>query len=106
MAGWKRYRLGLFLLDTSDRTIRSNGTIHALAPKEFDFLLLMVEHPGEVVLRKDLQQRIWPQDTFVDFDHGLNVAIQKLRLALGDSSENPKFVETLPRRLRQRDESG
>ncbi len=57
-----------------------------------------MEHPGEVVTREELQKRIWPADTFVDFDHGLYSAVQRLRDALGDTAETPRYVETLPRR--------
>jgi dipeptidyl aminopeptidase/acylaminoacyl peptidase len=58
----------------------------------------LLEHPGQVVTREHLRQRLWPADTFVDFDHSLNSSVKKLRLALGDDSDNPRFVETLPRR--------
>ena len=81
MAGWKRYRLGLFLLDTSDRTIRSNGTIHALAPKEFDFLLLLVEHPAEVVGKEEIHATLWP-DAIVS-DGNLTQYVYRLRSLLG-----------------------
>jgi len=57
-----------------------------------------LEHPGELVTREELQKRLWPADTFVDFDRGLNAAINRVREALGDSAENPRFVEILPRR--------
>ena len=59
---------------------------------------LLLAHHGEVVTREALREQLWPSDTFVDFDHGLNKSIQKLREALGDSADNPRFVETLPRR--------
>src|SRR2546429_7175602 len=59
---------------------------------------MLLEHPGEVVAREELQKRLWPADTFVDFDHSLNTAIKKLRLALCDDKENPRFIETLPKR--------
>jgi len=64
----------------------------------FQVLAMLLEHPGEVVARKDLQKRLWPADTFVDFDHSLNTAIRKLRQALCDNSKNPRFIETLPKR--------
>src|SRR5437588_10572350 len=64
----------------------------------FHVLAMLLEHPGEVVAREDLQRRLWPGDTFVDFDHSLNTAIKKLRLALGDDNRKPRFVETLPKR--------
>ena len=61
-------------------------------------LALLIERPGELVTREQLKKKLWPNDTFVDFDHGVNIAINKLREALGDSAENPRFIETLPRR--------
>jgi len=64
----------------------------------FQVLAMLLEHPREVVARKDLQKRLWPADTFVDFDHSLNTAIRKLRQALCDNSKNPRFIETLPKR--------
>ncbi|PYU01742.1 MAG: hypothetical protein DMG38_02695 [Acidobacteria bacterium] len=64
----------------------------------FHVLAMLLEHPGEVVAREDLQRRLWPADTFVDFDHSLNTAIKKLRLALSDDKKNPRFIETLPKR--------
>ena len=64
----------------------------------FQVLAMLLEHPREVVTRKDLQKRLWPADTFVDFDHSLNTAIRKLRQALCDNSKNPRFIETLPKR--------
>jgi len=58
---------------------------------------MLLERPGEVVTREELRAKLWPADTFVDFDHGLNAAVKRLRDALGDTAENPRFVETLPR---------
>src|SRR5258708_20284432 len=66
--------------------------------KLFHALALLLERRGEVVTREDFEKRLWPGDTFVDFDHSLNTAIKKLRQALGDNKENPRFVETLPKR--------
>ncbi|HXN21424.1 MAG TPA: winged helix-turn-helix domain-containing protein [Candidatus Dormibacteraeota bacterium] len=64
----------------------------------FHVLALLLEHPGQVVTREDLQKKLWPSDTFVDFDHSLNTAIKKLRQALNDDKHKPRFVETLPKR--------
>jgi DNA-binding winged helix-turn-helix (wHTH) protein len=64
----------------------------------FQALAILLERPGEVVTRKEFEKRLWPGDTFVDFDHSLNTAIKKLRLALGDDNKKPRFVETLPKR--------
>ena len=69
-----------------------------LQEQPFHILAMLLEHPGEVVTREELQKRLWPADTFVDFDHGLNKAISKIREALGDSPESPRFVETVARR--------
>ena len=69
-----------------------------LQEKPFQMLAMLLEHPGEVVTREALRERLWAADTFVDFDHGLNTATKKLRQALGDSAENPRFIETLARR--------
>jgi DNA-binding winged helix-turn-helix (wHTH) protein len=69
-----------------------------LQEQPFQALVMLLERPGEVVTREELQKRLWPADTFVDFDHSLNTAIKKLRQALGDNKKKPRFVETLPRR--------
>ena len=69
-----------------------------LQVQPFHLLAMLLEHPGEVVTREDLQRRLWPADTFVDFDHSLNTAIKKLRLALSDDKKKPRFIETLPKR--------
>jgi DNA-binding winged helix-turn-helix (wHTH) protein len=69
-----------------------------LQEQPFQVLLMLLERPGELVTREELRQRLWPADTFVDFDHGLNTAVNKLRDVLGDSAANPKFIETLARR--------
>ena len=69
-----------------------------LQVQPFHVLAMLLEHPGEVVIREDLQRRLWPADTFVDFDHSLNTAVKKLRLALSDDKKKPRFIETLPKR--------
>jgi TolB-like protein len=69
-----------------------------LQDQPLQILQILLEQPGKVVLREDLQKRIWPSDTFVDFDHGINNAVKRLREALGDTAETPRFIETLPRR--------
>lgn len=69
-----------------------------LQVQPFHVLAILLEHPGEVVAREELQKRLWPADTFVDFDHSLNTAIKKLRLALSDDKNKPRFIETLPKR--------
>jgi TolB-like protein/DNA-binding winged helix-turn-helix (wHTH) protein/Tfp pilus assembly protein PilF len=91
-------RFGAFETDLRSGELRREGRKIALQEKPFQVLALLLEHPGEVVTREELQQRIWKGDVFVDFEHGLNTAIKKVRLALGDSAENPRFVETLAKR--------
>src|SRR6267378_1351190 len=66
--------------------------------QSFEILRMMLEHPGDVVTREELAKRLWPEGTFVDFEHSLNAAVKRLRAALGDDADNPRFVETLPRR--------
>lgn len=78
--------------------MRKQGVKVRLPNQSFQILSLLLEHPGEVVTREELRQKLWPADTFVDFDTGLASAVKRLREALGDSAENPRFVETLPRR--------
>jgi TolB-like protein/DNA-binding winged helix-turn-helix (wHTH) protein len=91
-------RFGVFELDCESRELRKLGFKVRLQEQPFQVLQILLEHPGEVVTRQELQRRIWPSDTFVDFDRGLYNAIKKLREALGDSAESPRFVETLSRR--------
>ena len=91
-------RFGTFEADLSARELRKSGVRIKLHGQPFELLAMLLERSSEVVLREDLRQRLWPTDTFVDFDHGVNTAINRLREALGDSAENPRFVETVPRR--------
>ena len=91
-------RFGTFELDPQSGELRKQGLKVRLQEQPFQILQILLEHPGKVVTREDLQQRIWPSDTFVDFDHGLYNAIKKLREALGDSADTPRYVETLSRR--------
>lgn len=91
-------RFGPFELDLRAGELRKHGLKTRLQLQPFRVLALLLEHPGEVVTREELRQVIWPADTFVDFNEGLDATIYKLRNTLGDSSENPRFVETLPRR--------
>lgn len=90
-------RFAAFEIDLRTRELRKRGLRIRLQDQPFRVLELLLKHPGEVVTREELQRQIWPADTFVDFDLGLNTAIKRLRQALGDSAENPRFVETLPR---------
>ena len=91
-------RFGVFELDLHSAELRKAGVRVALQNQPFRVLARLLEHPGEIVTRDDLRQELWHGDTFVDFDHGVNVAIKRLRDALGDTAETPRFVETLPRR--------
>jgi TolB-like protein/DNA-binding winged helix-turn-helix (wHTH) protein/Flp pilus assembly protein TadD len=93
-----RLRFGVFELDLRAGELRKHGLRVRLQEQPFQVLALLLEHPGEVVTREELQKKLWPADTFVDFDHGLNKAINKLRESLGDSAESPRFVETIARR--------
>ena len=91
-------RFGIFEVDLRAGQLRRNGLRVRLQEQPFQVLAMLLERPGEVVTREQLHARLWPADTFVDFDHGLNAAVKRLRDALGDSAENPRFVETLARR--------
>ena len=93
-----RKHFGTFDVDLETGELRRNGLKLKLQEKPFQMLAMLLEHPGEVVTREALRERLWAADTFVDFDHGLNTATKKLRQALGDSAENPRFIETLARR--------
>jgi TolB-like protein/DNA-binding winged helix-turn-helix (wHTH) protein len=91
-------RFGMFEADLGARDLRKGGVRIKIHGQPFEVLAMLLERPGEAVAREDLRQRLWSKDTFVDFDAGLNTAINRLREALGDSAENPRFIETLPRR--------
>ena len=93
-----RLRFGVFELDLRAGELRKHGLRVRLQEQPFQVLATLLEHPGEVVTREELQKKLWPADTFVDFDHGLNKAISKIREALSDSVESPRFVETVARR--------
>jgi TolB-like protein/DNA-binding winged helix-turn-helix (wHTH) protein/Flp pilus assembly protein TadD len=93
-----RFRFGVFELDLRAGELRKHGLRVRLQEQPFQLLAILLEHSGEVVTREELQKKLWPADTFVDFDHGLNKAISKIREALGDSAESPRFVETVARR--------
>ena len=105
-------RFGIFEVDLAAGELRKSGARIRLQEQPFQVLAVLLERPGEVVTREDVRQRVWPADTFVDFDHSLNTAINKIRDALGDSAASPRFVETLAKRGYrfiapvQREESG
>jgi cholera toxin transcriptional activator len=94
----KVVRFGVFELDLIMGELRRNGVKLRLQEQPFQVLALLLDRTGEVVTREELQQKLWPSDTFVDFDHSLNTAINKVREALGDSASSPRYVETLARR--------
>src|SRR5260370_33257670 len=91
-----RLRFGVFEANVQTGELTKQGRRVRLQEQPFRLLVLLLQSPGEVVTREELRSRLWPQ-TIVDFDHGLNKAISKIREALGDSSEHPRFVETLAR---------
>jgi DNA-binding winged helix-turn-helix (wHTH) protein len=91
-------RFEVFEVDLRAQELYKSGRKIKLQVQPFQVLAMLLEQPGEVVTREEMQKRLWPADTFVDFDHSLNTAIKKLRQALGDDKKKPKFVETLPKR--------
>jgi DNA-binding winged helix-turn-helix (wHTH) protein len=91
-------RFEVFEVDLRAQELYKAGRKIKLQVQPFQVLAMLLEHPGEVVTRDEMQKRLWPADTFVDFDHSLNTAIKKLRQALGDDKKKPRFVETLPKR--------
>jgi DNA-binding winged helix-turn-helix (wHTH) protein/Tol biopolymer transport system component len=97
-ANGRPMRFGVFEVDLHTGELRKQGLKVRLRDQPFQILLLLLAHPGEVVSRDELQRQLWPADTFVDFDRGLNKAVNHLRDALGDSAESPRFIETLPKR--------
>src|SRR5438477_11580026 len=91
-------RFGIFELDLVVGELRKSGVRIRLQEQPLQVLAMLLERPGDVVTRDELRQKLWPADTFVDFDHSLNTAVNKIREALGDSASSPRFVETLARR--------
>src|SRR5437016_1831183 len=85
-------------MDESTGELRKDGIKIRLQEQPLQILQILLEHPGELVSREALRKRVWPTDTFVDFDHGINNAIKRLREALGDTAETPRYIETLPRK--------
>src|SRR6187431_1031243 len=89
-------RFGVYELDLNSGELHRDGVRVKLQDQPFRLLTFLIEHAGEVVTREELRERLWPTD-FVDFDHSLNTAVRKLRSALDDSADSPRFVETLAR---------
>jgi DNA-binding winged helix-turn-helix (wHTH) protein/tetratricopeptide (TPR) repeat protein len=94
----RRYRFGPFELNTGEESLARNGIRVKVQDLPYRLLVMLVERPGEIVTREEVRQRLWPQNTFVEFDNSLGVAIRKVRDALNDDAEAPRYVETLPRR--------
>jgi TolB-like protein/DNA-binding winged helix-turn-helix (wHTH) protein/thioredoxin-like negative regulator of GroEL len=94
----RRVRTGLFQIDFASGELHKEGRKVPVQEQPFRVLAILLERPGEVVTREQLQAKLWPADTYVGFDEGLNTAIRKLRVAFGDSAENPRFIETVSRR--------
>jgi cholera toxin transcriptional activator len=93
------FRFGLYELDDHTGQLRKDGKARPrIQGQPLEVLLVLLDRSGELVTREELRQRLWPADTFVDYDHGLNTAVNKLRDALDDSAENPRFIQTIPRR--------
>jgi TolB-like protein/Tfp pilus assembly protein PilF len=92
------FRFGRFELDVRARELRKDGVRLRLQDQPFEVLVMLLEQPGEVLTRDELRHHLWPDGTFVDFEHGLNAAVKRLRAALGDNADRPRFVETLNRR--------
>lgn len=94
----RRYRFGVFEADSATGELRKHGIRIRLHAQPFQVLLLFLERPGELLTRDEISRELWPDGTFVEYEHGVNSAVNRLREALGDSAANPRFVETLARR--------
>src|SRR5215469_7222526 len=91
-------RFGPFEVSPDSGELRKNGRRLKLSGQAVQVLVILIENPGQVVAREELQKKLWPGASFGDFDHGLNAAVNRLREVLGDSAAEPKFIETVPRR--------
>src|SRR5262250_1017029 len=94
----RRVRFGVFEVGFRVGELRKNGLKVKLHAQPLAVLKILLQRPGEIVTREELQQQLWGSNTFVDFEHGLNKTINKLREALGDNADTPRYIETLPRR--------
>src|SRR5229473_634112 len=90
-------RFGVFQLNLAAGELRKHGIRIRVAGQPLEILAILLEKPGEVVTREELRAKLWSEDTFVDFEHSLNKAVNRLRQTLGDSAEEPLYIETLPR---------
>lgn len=91
-------RFGVFEVDLRSGELRKSGVKIKLQEQPFQIPAMLLERPGEIITREEIEKKLWSEDTFVDFEHSLATAVKKLREALDDSADNPRFVETLPRR--------
>src|ERR1700729_1711510 len=94
----RRYRFGAFEADASTGELRRQGIRIKLHAQPFQVLLMLLERPGEVLSREEISRALWSDGTFVDYDHGVNSAVNRVREALGDTANSPRFIETLARR--------
>src|SRR5579862_2079063 len=94
----QRYRFGVFDADTATGELRRQGMRVKLNAQPFQVLCMLLERPGELLTRDEISRELWADGTFVDFDHGVNSAVNRIREALGDTAVSPRFVETLARR--------
>jgi TolB-like protein/DNA-binding winged helix-turn-helix (wHTH) protein len=95
---YRVFRFGPFVADVEAGELRRDGARVSLQEQPFQVLTALLHRPGELVWREDLRQQVWPEDTFVEFDHALNTAVKKIRIALGDCANSPEYVETVPKR--------
>jgi cholera toxin transcriptional activator len=93
-----RYRFGIFELDAATEELRRQGMLVKLSAQPFQVLLMLLSNPGCVVTRDEISRQLWPDGTFVDYEHGVNSAVNRIREALGDDAANPRFIQTLARR--------
>jgi TolB-like protein/DNA-binding winged helix-turn-helix (wHTH) protein len=91
-------RFGLYEVELHSGQLRKSGIRIRLQEQPFQVLAVLLEHPGELITREELRREVWPADTFVEFDHALNTAIKKIRVALGDDAATPRYIETIPKR--------
>ena len=91
-------RFGIFELEVDSGELRKSGRAVRLRPQAAKILVLLASRPGQLVTREELREKIWGNETFVDFEHGLNLCIKEVRAALGDDADTPRYVETLPKR--------
>src|SRR5262245_50174814 len=98
MDGQVRIRFGPYEVDPRACEFRKHGVRLRIRQQPFQILLMLLERPGEVVLREEIRQRLWPDNTIVEFEHSINTAVQKLRDALSESASSPVYIETVPRR--------